>query len=132
MKVSKESRKGARALYTASLTNGRLDEAKIRNVLAQVIERHPIGYGQILHEYHRLIRMEVERRTAVVESAAPLCVTEEKKIAAAVKTQLGDDVRAEFIFDTDLIGGLRVRIGSQVYECTVRERLTRLRWELAH
>ena len=69
MKVSKESRKGARALYTASLTNGRLDEAKIRNVLAQVIERHPIGYGQILHEYHRLIRMEVERRTAVVESA---------------------------------------------------------------
>jgi F-type H+-transporting ATPase subunit delta len=132
MKVSKESRKGARALYVASLTNGRLDVAKIRNVVTQVIERHPVGYGQILHEYHRLVRMEVERRTAVVESAAPLCITEEKKIEAVVKSRLGDDVRAEFIFDTDLIGGLRIRIGSQVYESTIRERLTRLRWELAH
>jgi F-type H+-transporting ATPase subunit delta len=114
------------------LTNGRLDVAKIRNVVTQVIERHPVGYGQILHEYHRLVRMEVERRTAVVESAAPLCITEEKKIEAVVKSRLGDDVRAEFIFDTDLIGGLRIRIGSQVYESTIRERLTRLRWELAH
>lgn len=132
MKVSKDSRKGARSLYSASLTNGRLDEVKVRGVLASVIQRRPVGYGQILHEYHRLVRMEVERRTAVVESAAPLCVTEEKLIEAAVKSRLGDDVRAEFLFDTDLIAGLRIRIGSNVYEATVRERLRRLRWELAH
>ena len=132
MKVSKEARKGAKALYNASLTDGLVDEPKVKQVMSQVLSRRPAGYGQILHEYHRLIRLAVERRTAVVESSAALCVTDEKRIEAAVKAQLGDDVRAEFIFDSELIAGLRIRIGSQVHECSVRERLQRLRWDMAH
>ncbi|MEI6713832.1 MAG: F0F1 ATP synthase subunit delta [Verrucomicrobiota bacterium] len=132
MKVSKDARKGAKALYNASFTAGRLDEVKVGRILSEVATRHPAGYAQILHEYHRLVRLEVERRTAIVESSAALCVTDEKRIEAAVKAQLGDDVRAEFVFDSDLIAGLRIRIGSDVYERSIRERLNRLRWELAH
>lgn len=132
MKVSKDAKKGAKALYSASLSNGLLDEAKIRLALSKTIERRPSGYGQILHEYHRLVRLEVERRTAIVESATNLSKAEETKIESVVRERLGSDVRAVFHKNSELIGGVRIRIGSHVYESSVRERLARLKWDLAH
>ena len=132
MKVSKEARKGARSLYQVSFSNGRLDSVKVKDVVSGIRSRKPAGAAQILHEYHRLVRLEVDRRTAVVESAVSLPHSEEQKIEAVVKERLGNDVRAEFLIHSELIAGVRIRIGSHVYETSIRERLSRLKWDLAH
>ncbi len=132
MKLSNEARRGARSLYRVSFTDGRLDSSKVKEVVTGIRNRRPAGSAQILNEYHRLVRLEVERRTAVVESPVSLPHSEEREIEAIVKERLGNDVRAEFLINTDLIAGVRIRIGSHVYESSIRERLSRLRWDLSH
>lgn len=131
MKLSKEARKGARALYGASFSNGRIDQAKVKKAIAEVSSRKPAGYGQILHEYHRLVRLEVERRTAVVVSAVDLAQGEREKIETAVRASLGEDVRANFTTEAALLGGVKIRVGSYVCESSIRDRLNRLRRALS-
>lgn len=132
MKVSKDAKRGAKALYAASLSGGRLDEAKVKQALSALTSRRPAGFAQILHEYHRLVRLEMENRTAVVESAASLRESEQTAIQKIVQDRLGQDVRTRFALEPELIGGVRIRVGSHVFENSVRGRLDRLRWDLAH
>ncbi len=132
MKVCKEARKGAKSLFEAVRTGGRLDESKVRLALAAVLERTPPYQGQILHEFHRLVRLDVERRTALVETAAALEPAEQASVDASLRQRFGSDIYATFVVNPELIAGIRVRIGSDVYDSNVRERLARLRSELNH
>jgi F-type H+-transporting ATPase subunit delta len=47
-----------------------------------------------------------------------------------LKTKYGSDLTTEFIVDPRLLGGMRVRVGSDVWDGTVRNRLERLEQEL--
>lgn len=130
MKISKDARKGARELFRACFTNGRLDLVKVRSAVSFVLEKKPAARSEILHEYHRLVRIEVDRRTAVVESAVTLAAGERQSIESLLKTSFGDDVHLNFSEDSNLIAGLRVRVGSDVIESSVRDRLFRLRRQI--
>ena len=90
MKVSKTAKKGARALFLAVHTEGRLDQAKVRSLLAMVTERRPAGGAEILHEFHRLVRLELESHSALVESAEKLTAVE---VAAIEKSFIDGDKR---------------------------------------
>ena len=47
-------------------------EAKVRQVVQQVIAAKPRGYLAILSHFQRLLKLDLDRRTARVESALPL------------------------------------------------------------
>jgi len=132
MKVCKEARKGARILFDAVRTEGRIDESKVRLALAAVVERKPPFEGQILHEFYRLVRLEIESRTAKIESASPLDAAQTSRIESSLRERFGADIRTGFSVNPELIAGIRVQMGSDVYDSNVRERLNRLRSELAH
>jgi F-type H+-transporting ATPase subunit delta len=132
MKLSKEARKGARLLFNAACPNGKLDEAKIRQVLVNIQERRPPQSGQILHEFHRLVRLSIERSTATVETVVPLSQAQQSEVQSALHQRFGSGVNADFSLNPDLIAGTRVRVGSDIYDSNVRERLTRLRHGLSH
>ena len=132
MKLSKEARKGARLLFNAACPNGKLDEAKIRQVLVSIQERRPPQSGQILHELHRLVRLSIERSTATVETAVALSPAQQLEVQSALHQRFGSGVNAAFSLNPDLIAGTRVRVGSDIYDSNVRERLTRLRHGLSH
>lgn len=132
MKVCKEARKGARTLFDAVRPEGRIDESKVRLALAAVVERKPPFEGQILHEFQRLVRLEIERRTALVESSVPLDAPQKAQIEASLRERFGSDIRTGFSVNPELIAGIRVQVGSDVYDSNVRERLSRLRAELKH
>jgi len=72
MKLSKESRKLSKDLLRASFTNGLLDGAKVKKVTDAVVESKPRNYIGVLKEFSRLIRLEVAKRHAIIESAAAL------------------------------------------------------------
>lgn len=131
MKVSKEARKGARLLYNAVSPGGRLDESKVRQVLAAVAEKRPAGAAQVMQEFKRLVRLNIESRTALVESAAPLDVQQKAAFDASLKQGFGPDLHIGFSENPDLVGGVRIRIGSDVFDANIRERLSRLRAELS-
>jgi F-type H+-transporting ATPase subunit delta len=131
MKVSKTARKSARLLYGVVFTDGRLDHAKVRSALASIQQKHPAGAAEVLNEFQRLIRLYLESHAAVVETSGPLSAPETASLEKSLTTRFGPETTFSYLVNPDLIAGIRVKIGSDVYDASVRERLHRLRAELA-
>ncbi len=132
MKLDKESRKLSKQLFQASFTEGRLDAQKVSAVAKTVIASRSRNTVGLLKEYQRLVRLEVERHHAVIESAAPLDDATSRQLVANLQKKYGGDLSTEFRVTPELLGGIRIKVGSDVFDSSVRERLTRLESEFAH
>jgi F-type H+-transporting ATPase subunit delta len=130
MKISKEARRFARELFQASLVNGRLDAKSVAEYADRLIAEKPRSYVQILREFTRLVRLELERRHAVIESAQPLDTAETERIRQELLSRFGGDLTFEFRSNSSLLGGLRVQIGSDVWDGSVANRLHLLKQQL--
>jgi F-type H+-transporting ATPase subunit delta len=130
MKVNKEIRRLSRAMLRASFTDDRLDRGKIASLVQLVIERKPRYYLAVLENYRRLLRLELEKRDARIESASELSPQTSTNIVSSLKRKYGDDLTTEFLLKPELLGGMRIRVGSDVWDGTVRNRLERLAQQL--
>jgi F-type H+-transporting ATPase subunit delta len=130
MKINKEVRQISREMLRASFTDGQLDRGKIASLVQSLIAKKPRHYIDILHFYKRLLRLEIDKRHAKIESAMPLGSEAAKGIVERLKRKYGADLTTEFAVDPTLLGGIRVRVGSDVWDGTVRTRLQRLEQEL--
>ena len=131
MKINKEIRRLSRELLRASFTDGQLDQGKIASVLQSLIEKKPRHYIAVLENYKRLLRLEVEMRHARIESASELTPEVSSSIVSNLRRKYGQDLTTEFLVNPELLGGLRIRVGSDVWDGTVRNRLERLEQILA-
>jgi F-type H+-transporting ATPase subunit delta len=126
MQTTKRSRRSARELFRLCFANGTLDEARVRQVaqrLAGSKRRHGIA---ILSHFQRLVRLDRDAHTAVVQSAAPLDESLRDVVRAGLAQTYGPELQASFEENPELIAGMRIRIGSQVYDGSVRARLAAL------
>jgi F-type H+-transporting ATPase subunit delta len=130
MKINKEIRQLSRQMLRASFTDGQLDRGKIASLVRSLIAKKPRRFFDILQNYKRLLRLEIEKRHATVESASELSSQNSSKILAKLKQKYGDDLTAEFRTDPTLLGGMRIRVGSDVWDGTVRNRLQQLQQQL--
>jgi F-type H+-transporting ATPase subunit delta len=130
MKLNKEVRQVGREMLRGSFTDGQLDRGRIASLVQSVITKKPRHYIDILHYYKRLLRLEIEKRHAKIESATQLTPEAATRIVEKLKKKYGADLTSEFIVDQGLLGGVRVRVGSDVWDGTVRTRLQRLEQEL--
>lgn len=132
MKLDKDSRKLSKQLYQASFTDGQIDKKKVAAIGKQIVESKPRNSIGILKEYQRLVRLEIERHHAIIESATELDAATKKQLVSGLKAKYGKDITTEYRVSVELLGGVRIKIGSDVYDSSVRERLNRLETELAH
>jgi F-type H+-transporting ATPase subunit delta len=123
MKISREARRLARELFRLCLASGRLDASRVSAISEQVIAEKPRDYLQILKEFSRLVRLELDRRHATIESASPLDETSARSIANTLRQKFGGDITTEFRTSPDLLGGLRVKLGSDVWDGSISSRL---------
>ena len=130
MKINKEIRRLSREMLRASFTDGQLDPGRIKSLVDSLIEKKPRHYIDVLKNYRRLLRLEVEKRRARVETASELDSTTSSELIANLKKKYGSDLSAEFIVNSELLGGMRIRVGSDVWDGTVRNRLERLQQQL--
>ncbi len=126
MKLSKQARREAKELFHACRVNGALDETKVRQVVQQVLAARPRGYLAILSHFHRLVKLDLDRRTARVQSPVPLVESQQSAIRANLTRRYGPGLIFSFSQDPGLIGGLRVQIGSDVFDGSVEARLAGL------
>ncbi len=126
MKTSRENAKAARSLFRACFVNGVLDPARVRTVTTEVAAGRPRGHLGILQALARLVRLELARRHAVIESAAPLSDAELTALRRDLIRKHGEDLTFATSVRPDLIGGLRVRVGSDVWDGSIRARLAAL------
>jgi F-type H+-transporting ATPase subunit delta len=130
MKVSKENRKLSRTHLRASFTGGMLDRAKVAEQVRAIIASKPRNLIQLLENYRRLVRLEVEKRSATIESATELGSAARQQIVTDLKKKYGGDLTADFAIKPELLGGVRIRVGSDVWDGSVRNRLARLQEQL--
>jgi len=130
MKINKETRQLSKELLRASFTDGQLDQSRISSLVKSLIEKKPRHYIQVLEAYQRLLRLELEKRTATIETATELPPEAGTQIVANLKRKYGGDLAANFVVNKDLLGGMRIRVGSDVWDSSVRNRLHRLQQQL--
>jgi F-type H+-transporting ATPase subunit delta len=92
------------------------------------------GRTSIADELQKTFESEMNLRAgtadALIISAHELAATEKSQLIQALERVTGKKVQAHYELDPRLIGGTTVRIGSTIYDASVRERLNRLRAEL--
>ena len=130
MKANRRSRRLARQLFQLCLVGGKLDPGRVRQVgkrLAEGSERNSLA---VMSQFQRMVRLDQARHTAVIESAEPL-TDEVRRVVEAELTRLhGADLGISVATNPSLIGGMRVTVGSSVYDGSVRGRLDALERQL--
>ena len=114
-------------LFRLCFVNGLLDEGRTRQVVQRVIEAKRRGGLALLAHFQRLVKLEVARHTAEVESAMPLPADLHENIQAGLSRTYGPGIRASFTHNPALIGGMRIKVGSDVYDGSVQARLDALK-----
>jgi F-type H+-transporting ATPase subunit delta len=95
------------------------------------------GFGgrTVLAALNRLVELVARRRDrelAYVTVAAPLDEADEQRLGAALAARYGREVSLKTTVDPRVLGGMRVRVGSDLYDGTVARRLADARTVLAH
>jgi F-type H+-transporting ATPase subunit delta len=126
MKANRKVKRAARQLFRRCLVDGVLDEGRARQVARGIAASRRRGALAILSDFQRLVRLDSERHTALVESATPLMPDMRAGIQAGLTRTYGPGVEATFAENPALIGGMRIKVGSDVYDDSVRARLAAL------
>jgi F-type H+-transporting ATPase subunit delta len=130
MKINKDIRRLSREMLRASFTDGQLDPGRIGSLVDSLIARKPRHYVEVLKNYRRLLRLELEKRQAKIETASEVDSVARLELVANLKKKYGGDLTTQFVVNPELLGGMRIRVGSDVWDGTVRNRLERLQQEL--
>jgi F-type H+-transporting ATPase subunit delta len=130
MKINKETRQLSRQLLRSSMKEGRLDSGRVAQLVKSLIEQKPRNYIKVLDAYQRLLRLEIEKRSATIESASELAPAAAAQLTENLKRKYGADLAMQFVVNPDLLGGMRIRVGSDVWDSSVRNRLQRLQQQL--
>jgi F-type H+-transporting ATPase subunit delta len=126
MKITKQARREAKSLFRSCLVNGLLDENRARRVVQLVIDAKPRGYLAILAHFQRLLKLDLERRQARIESAGPMDPQMQASLKASLGRLYGLGLNITFAQKPELLGGLRIKVGSDVFDGSVRARLDAL------
>ncbi len=126
MKTTRQAKREAKRLFRLCLVNGLVDEGRTRQVVQRLIEDKRRGALALLSQFQRLVKVEYARQTAEVESAVPLPADLREDIEAALVRTYGPGISASFVHNPGLIGGMRIKVGSDVYDGSMRGRLAAL------
>ena len=105
------------------MVNGALDAGRVRAVVLRLAEARPRGFLETLAAFRRLVKLECARHTATIESAHALPADLRKRLLESLAGAYGTGLSASFAENRALIGGVRIRVGSDVYDGSVRGRL---------
>lgn len=123
MKNSKQARRQAKLLLQACRTDGVLNEDLVRQTVSVLLAKKPRGYMDILKQFLRLLKLDRQARTALVESAVELTPDQVQEVTGNLQKQHGAGLHISFQTNPALLGGLRIRVGSDIYDGSVAGRL---------
>ena len=126
MKTSRHAKRAARQLFRLCLVDGVLEERCVREVAQYLAGSRRRGALAVLSDFSRVVRLDRDRHTAVVESASPLAGDLRQDIQAGLARRYGPGLNTSFAQNPGLIGGVRIKVGSDVYDGSVRARLAAL------
>ena len=131
MKITKEARRIAKQLFRACFVDDQFDQKKALSLVESVIANKPRHYVAILSFFGRLIRLETEKRTATILTSATLDKKIEEEVRGEIKKRYPQVLRTRFDVAPEALGGMRIQVGSDVWDGTVRGKLDELKIALS-
>lgn len=105
---------------------------EVRNFVAVLIDHGRIQFlGAMVPQLQRELNQRLGLVEAEITSARELAAPERRLLEAEVEKLTGKKVRAEYTLDPSLLGGARVRVGSTIYDGSVRGKLEKFRQQLS-
>ena len=126
MIVKRRARAIARRVFHECVAAGGLDEERARHLVMQIIESHRRHSLLVLAQFQRLVRLDRARHTAIVHSAVPVEPSVRAALVGDLTRRYGGGLHITFVYEPDLIGGLRIQVGSDIHDGSVRGRLEAL------
>ena len=103
----------------------------VRNFVGLLVQRQAVGsFGAVVSEYGRLLNESLGRVQASVTSAVPISAEQRSTLTASLGAMLDKEVVLDVQEDSEIIGGIVVRVGDQIIDGSVRSRLSGLRQSL--
>jgi F-type H+-transporting ATPase subunit delta len=127
MNSSRRTRQAARELFRYCVVDGALDVERVRLVAAKLAASTRRGALPVLAAFHRLVRLDSRKYAAIVESAVPLPPDIREDLCSRLARTYGSGIEPSFSENPELLGGIRVTVGSDVYDGSVRARLALVR-----
>jgi F-type H+-transporting ATPase subunit delta len=107
-------------------------QKELRNLVAVLIDHGRIGHvREVIASYRAALQERMGIRQAEIVTARELSSDERSQLLEGVGKLAGTKIQADFKLDRSILGGAVVRIGSTVYDGSVRGRLERLKEALA-
>lgn len=104
----------------------------LRNFLAVLVDHRRIGQlAEIAREFREQLDARMGIADAQVNSARRLSAGEKKTLETQLAGVTGKTIRASYAEDPELLGGAVVRIGSTIYDGSVRGQLEKIRQKIA-
>ena len=119
--------RGAAAKAVLAAANELGVDATTRNFLGVLAENRRLGaLPQIIRAFRQLAARHRGEVAAEVTSAHPLTDEQVGELKQQLRTRVGREVAVDLSVDPALLGGLVVRIGSQMIDSSIRTRLNAL------
>jgi F-type H+-transporting ATPase subunit delta len=126
MRNTKQIRREAKQLFRLCLVDGLLNDTRVRQAVGKVLEAKRRESFTLLSYFLRLVKLELSRHTAEVESAISLPAALQASILSDLERVYGPGISTSFALNAALIGGMRIQVGSDVYDGSVRAGLASL------
>jgi F-type H+-transporting ATPase subunit delta len=126
MKITKRAKRKAKQLYRFCLVNGLLDENRVRQVVQHAVAIGDRDCASVLAHFLRLVKLDCAQHTATIESATPLPADLKTAVQTGLTQRYGPGLTAAFAQRPGLIGGVRIQVGCDVYDGSVRAGLEAL------
>jgi F-type H+-transporting ATPase subunit delta len=126
MRINKRAKREAKQLFRLCLVNSLLDENRIRQVMQRVVAGGHRDGPAILSHFGRLVKLDLARHTATIQSATLLPADLQAAIETGLMRRYGPGLTTAFAHRPALIGGMRIQVGSDVYDGSVRAGLAAL------
>jgi len=105
---------------------------RLRNFVAVLIDHRRIAQiGEIAEQFRQELDDRMGIAQAQVKSARELSAKEKKDLEQQLAEVTGKTVRATYVEDAGLLGGAVVRVGSVIYDGSVRGQLQRIKQQIA-
>jgi F-type H+-transporting ATPase subunit delta len=106
---------------------------QVRNFIAVIMQHQRLHeLNEILGEYHLVADEQSKIAEAEITSARPLNDQDRAELEAQVAKLAGGRVRTTYSEDATLLGGAVVRLGSTVYDGSIRAQLQQLKQKLVN
>ncbi|MGE0406741.1 MAG: F0F1 ATP synthase subunit delta [Candidatus Korobacteraceae bacterium] len=126
MRAGRKIQTLSQRLFRLCVVDSVLDEDRARAVAQKIVRQKRRGYLTLLKSFTRFVRLYAAAHLAMVESAIPLVGDFRGAVESQLRRRYGANLNTQFVVNSHLIAGMRVRVGSELYDGSLQHRLVAL------